>query len=73
MSILSVPLSAELEKAVQHLLALGYAGNKAEVARKAILRAEEEVAIASVLESEQCVREDKILRGDPRELMKNFQ
>ncbi len=72
MTVLSVPLSGELEKAVQHLVELGYANNKAEVARKAILRAEEEMAVSTVLESEQCIKEGKILKGNPREILKKL-
>jgi hypothetical protein len=73
MTVLTVPASGELERAVQGLIRLGYARSRAEVARKAIFRAEEEMAIAVVLESEQAIREGKILRGDPRELLKKFQ
>ncbi len=73
MSTLSVPLSIAEEEAIQNLINLGFASNKAEAARKAILRAEEEAAIAMVLESEQCVREDKVMYGDPRKLLKKLQ
>ncbi len=64
MSVLSVPLTAELEKAIESLINLGVASNKADAARKAILRLEEEAAINVVLQSEQEESEGKVIRGD---------
>ncbi|MCX6808018.1 MAG: hypothetical protein NTZ80_04490 [Patescibacteria group bacterium] len=72
MSILSVPLYQETETAMQNLLNLGYASNRAEIARKAIMKAAEDAAVAVVLESEQCVKEGKLLHGDLSELMKKL-
>jgi len=64
MSVLSVPLTAELEKAIQSLIDLGVASNKADAARKAIMRLEEEAAIGAVLQSEQEVAEGKAISGN---------
>ncbi len=72
MSTLSVPLSPEVEKAIQKLIDLGFASNRAEAARKSILKAEEEMAVAIVLESEQCVKEGKLLQGNPKELLQKI-
>jgi len=68
MSVLSVPLNARLEKAINYLIQTGYASNKADAARKAILQLEEEAAIMEVYKSEQEIREGKVLSGDIRKL-----
>lgn len=72
MTTLSVPLPNNVENALKSLVNSGYASNKAEAARKAILMAEEEASIATVLESQQCIKDGKILRGNPRELLKKL-
>lgn len=64
MSVLSVPLTAELEKAIENLISLGVASNKADAARKAIFRLEEEAAIGAVLQSEQEVAEGRVVSGN---------
>lgn len=69
MSTLSVPLTPQIETSINKLLQSGFATNKAEVARKAILRIAEEEAIESVLKSEREVQEGKILPGDLKNLM----
>lgn len=69
MSVLSVPLTAELEKAVQNLMDWGVASNRADAARKAILRLEEESAIAVVLQSEQEISEGKMIKGNLKKLV----
>ena len=72
MSTLSVPLTPELEKMLQNLVRSGIAANKAAVARKAIEKLAEEEAINAVLEAEKEVSDGKILRGDIRDLLKQF-
>ena len=72
MSTLSVPLSPHLEETINSLVKRGYAPNKAEVVRKALILLEEEEAIASILKAEQEVKDGKILRGDLRELAKKI-
>lgn len=69
MSVLSVPLTAELEKAIQSLIDLGVASNKADAARKAIMRLEEEAAIGVVLQSEQEVAEGKVISGNVEDFL----
>jgi len=64
MSTLSVPLPAKLEKIVESFVKNGFAPNKVEVVRKALLRLSEEEAIKDVLEAEQEVKDGKIFKGD---------
>ena len=72
MTILSVPLPKEVEEAIVFLINNGYAKNRAEAARKAIMKAREDEAVALVLQSEKEIEEGKILRGDPVELMEKI-
>ncbi len=72
MSTLSVPISPTLETFINNMIRQGVAANKAEVVRQALVRYAEDQAIKAVLEAQQEVREGKILRGDPRELLKQF-
>ncbi len=69
MSVLSVPLTVELENAIRELISMGYASNKADAARKAILQIQEEEAINIVLKGRQEIKEGKILSGDLKTLM----
>lgn len=69
MATLSVPLTSKLENIVNNLVRDGFASNKAEVMRKALLRTAEEEAIKVVLEAQ---RDPVILRGDLREILKNL-
>lgn len=70
MSVLSVPLTARLEEAIQNLLRMGVGSNKADVARKAILQLEEEAAIMEVYKAQQEIKDGKAISGDLRELIK---
>ena len=72
MSTLSVPLDASLENFVNDMVRRGEAANKADVARKALRRMSEDDAVNAVLQSQQEMREGKILRGDLRELAKSL-
>jgi len=72
MSTLSVPLTPELEEAVNRLVKEGYGANKADVVRKAIKRLSEEEAINAILESQSEARAGKLLDGDLKSLMKRF-
>lgn len=69
MSTLSVPLTPELEKAVQKIVKAGIASNKAEAVRMAIKFFSEEQAVQDVLKSQKEAREGKLLSGDIDELM----
>jgi Arc/MetJ-type ribon-helix-helix transcriptional regulator len=69
MSVLSVPLTPALEEAIDNLLKWGIASNRADAARKAILKLEEEAAIQIVLESEQAVSEGKVIKGRLRDFV----
>ena len=64
MSVLSVPLTKELETAIENLLNWGVASNKADAARKAILKMEEDAAISVVLQSKQEIKDGKIIESD---------
>jgi Arc/MetJ-type ribon-helix-helix transcriptional regulator len=69
MSVLSVPLTPRLEKAIENIIQMGVASNKADAARKAIFQLEEEAAIAEVLKAQQEVKEGKVLYGNLRDLI----
>ena len=68
MTTLSVPISSNIEEIVSSMVKKGYASNKAEVVRKALLRLAEEEAINDVLEAQKEAREGKIFYGDLDEL-----
>lgn len=69
MGVLSVPLTPELEEAIDNLLKWGIASNRADAARKAILKLEEEAAIQVVLESEQAVKEGRTIKVNIRDFI----
>ncbi|OGI81361.1 MAG: hypothetical protein A2Z62_00385 [Candidatus Terrybacteria bacterium RIFCSPLOWO2_02_42_20] len=69
MSTLSVPLTRNLEDIVNSFVKKGYASNKAEVMRKALVFLAEEEAVQEVLRAEKELLEGKILRGDIRKIM----
>jgi len=68
MSTLSVPLNKNLEEIVNSFVKKGYAPNKAEVMRKALVFLAEEEAVQDVLRAEKELSEGKILRGDLRKI-----
>ena len=68
MSTISVPLTPKLELSLENLIKSGFADNKAQVMRKALVRLAEEEAVQAVLRAEK----EPILRGDLRELVKKF-
>ena len=70
MSVLSVPLTPDLEQTINNLLKWGVASNRADAARKAILKLEEDTAIQVVLESEQAALEGKLISGNLRGFIK---
>lgn len=72
MSILSVPLSPNLDEFISEQVKKGLASNKAEVVRKALRLLQEEEAVYAVLKSEQEVREGKVLRGNLKVLAKKI-
>ena len=63
MSTLSVPLNKDLEEIVNSFVKKGFAPNKAEVMRKALIFLAEEEAVQDVLRAERELAEGKILRG----------
>ena len=69
MSTLSVPLTPQLEKRIEELVASGYAPNKAEVMRKALKKAAEDEVVQRILAAS---ADPIILRGDLREIAKKF-
>lgn len=72
MSLLSVPLTPELEQTINRLVKDGVASNKAALVRKAIEFFAEEQAIKDVLQAEKELKEGRILRGDLKELAKKI-
>jgi len=72
MSLLSVPLTPELEQTINRLVKDGVASNKAALVRKAIEFFAEEQAVNEVLQAEKELKEGRILRGDLKELAKKI-
>ncbi len=69
MSTLSVPLTPQLEKRIEELIASGYAPNKAEVMRKALKKAAEDEVVSRILSAS---ADPVILYGDIDELARQF-
>lgn len=72
MTTISVPLTSNLEEAVNNLVKSGYGSNKADVIRRAITRLAEEEAVQTVLRAEQEISMGKGLSGDLRKLAKQI-
>ncbi len=72
MSTISVPIPAFLEDFINNMVSTGYAANKADLVRKALIKLREDEAVNSVLRAEQEGREGKTLEGDLRELAKKY-
>jgi len=70
MATISVPLSGDLERALDNLVKSGYGANKADVVRKALKRVSEDEAVNRVLKAEQELLDGKSMKGDLRELIK---
>ncbi len=68
MTTISVPVPAFLEDFIKQMIDSGYASNKADVVRRALIRLREEEAISSVLRAEQNIKEGKVFSGDLDEL-----
>ena len=69
MSTLSVPLTPKLENMINSFVKEGFASNKAEVVRKALIQLAEDKAVQDVLEAEQEVKDGKIFRGDIKDIL----
>ena len=72
MSLLTVPLNANLSEKIEQMVKLGVAANKADFARRALEHYIEEIAVLAVLQSEQEAGEGKILSGDLDELTRKI-
>jgi Arc/MetJ-type ribon-helix-helix transcriptional regulator len=68
MSTISVPLNAEVEKKLNHLVKSGAGANKADVVRRAIIRMSDDEAVEEVLKS----MSEPTLKGDLRALAKKI-
>ncbi len=73
MTTISVPINSHQEDFIKSLVKRGLVPNKAVAVRRAIDLLAEEEAVASVLKAEQELLEGKILRGNPRKILKKFQ
>lgn len=69
MSTLSVPLPPNLEAFINNQVKSGYAANKADVVRRALIRFSEDEAVEAILRASQ----EPTLKGDLRELAKKIQ
>ena len=69
MATISVPLSAELEHQLDGLVREGVGSSRADVMRRAFERFAEDSAVLAVVEAEQEMREGKVLRGNPRDVL----
>lgn len=72
MTTISVPIPSFLEDFIKSMIGSGYAANKADVVRKALIKLKEEEAINSILRAEREGREGKNLEGDLDELAKIY-
>jgi len=72
MSMLSVPLTPDLENKINHLVESGVASNKADLARKAIEFFAEQQAVEDVLRAERELANGQLLTGDLDELAKRI-
>lgn len=72
MTTISVPIPSFLEEFIKNMIGSGYATNKADVVRRALIRLKEEEAINSMLRAQQEGREGKNLEGDLDELAKIY-
>lgn len=68
MTTISVPLPADLEKSLNHLVKSGYGSNKADVVRRAIVNLVEQEAVETVLRAER----EQSLSGDLKTLAKKL-
>jgi len=69
MSTISVPLTQELERELDTLIAEGVGSSRADVMRQALAKFVEDTAVLNVLIAEQEVKEGKVLRGDARKIL----
>ena len=72
MSTLSVPLTPRLEAFINKMVNDGYADNKAQVVRRAIVQMEEDLAVQELLLAQQEIKDGKGIKGDLRSILKNF-
>ncbi len=72
MSTISVPIPAFLEEFIDNMVESGFAANKADLVRKALIKLREDEAVNSVLRAEQEGREGKNLSGDLDELARLY-
>lgn len=72
MTTISVPIPSFLEDFIKNMIGSGYATNKADVVRRALIRLKEEEAINSMLRAEQEIKEGKLLEGDLDELANKY-
>lgn len=72
MTTISVPLPAFLEEFIENMVKSGFAANKADLVRKALIKLREDEAVNSVLRAEQEIKEGKLLDGDLDELAKIY-
>ena len=70
MSTISVPINSKLESVLNNLIKSGFAENKAEAMRKALLHLAENEAVLAVIKSEQEAKEGLIFRGVLQKLIK---
>lgn len=72
MSTISVPIPASLETFIKEMIEKGYATNKADLVRKALIKLREDEAVDSVLRAEKEGAEGINLKGDLDELAGRF-
>jgi len=72
MTTISVPIPSFLEEFIKQMVDSGYASNKADVVRRALIRLREEEAINSLLRAERDAHEGRVFSGDLDELAKKL-
>ena len=72
MTTISVPLRKDNEAKLDELVRSGVGSSRADVMRKALERLAEDEAVETVLRAERELGEGKVLRGDLKQLLKQF-
>lgn len=72
MATITIPINKDLELFIEAELAQGTSESKAHLVRYALLRLQEERALARIEEAEKDIKAGRVYRGDLRKIVKKF-
>ena len=72
MATITIPINKDLEQFIDEELAHGTSESKAHLVRYALMRLQEERALARIEEAEADIRAGRVYRGDLRKIAKKF-